>query len=138
MWIPSEAPVCILNTNRFQQFGALFQGPCLTVSEVVSHSFRNLLSDAHEGIEGSPRVLKDHAYFAAPDLTKLLLCQLQEILTLKTDSPTDGQAFTRQQSQYRQSGQRLSRTGFTDEADDFTGGDLKAHPLEYSSPLNSD
>jgi len=88
-------------------------------------SFGDLSADGHHGIERGHRLLEDHGDFAATDGAHRVFRQREKIAASEIYFTADGRVG-RKKAQDGERGGGLAGAGLTDEAEDFTGLDVKA------------
>src|SRR3954466_1488612 len=95
-----------------------------------SQRFRNLLSDGEDWIQRSHRVLKDHRYVVAAGRAHLGIRELQQILSIEKNLARDDLSGWRYQSHDRQRRDRFTAAAFTDQSQQFSGIEIKTHPID--------
>src|SRR4030042_854516 len=88
------------------------------LSPVKQEDFGDLIADGKDGVQGSPRLLKDHGYLVAANGPHLILFQFQQleptlvVSAKQDDAPRFYLAGIGYKAQDSQGGHCLSRTGF--------------------------
>ncbi len=102
--------------------------PCFGFRDAVmsEDGFGDLVADAHDGVEGGHGLLEDHGNARAAKLAQLIGREGGEmrgcVAILKSDFALDD-GGGREQAHDGERGDGFSGAGFTDQAEDFAGGD---------------
>ena len=83
--------------------------------------FGDLVSDAHDGIEGGHGLLEDHGQAKATQLLQIGRAGGSGVAAFKDNGAGDTR-LRRQESHDGQGGDAFSGAGFADEGESFTGG----------------
>ncbi len=86
---------------------------------VQQHGFRQLLADAHDGVQGAQRVLEHHGQLVAAQGVELFFRNLQQILAVVDDFARIHHGVARQNAHDSTGGDGLAGTGFTGDGERF-------------------
>ena len=111
--------------QRFDGAGlGLFAADPVPGSCVGANPLDDLPAHGVDRIQRGGGFLEDHRDIAAPQATQFVGTDGEDIRTVDQDDPRTGGRF-RQKSQNRLGRDRLARTGFADDRDDFAGLDVQ-------------
>ena len=86
---------------------------------VQQHGFRQLLADAHDGVQGAQRVLEDHRQLVAAQGMEFFFRNLQQILAVVDNFACVHHRVARQNAHDGTGGDGLAGTGFTGDGERF-------------------
>jgi len=93
----------------------------------------DLGADAHNGIQRRLRLLKDHCDPASADAPDFRLGAVADVSSVEKDATFRNSTGGREETQDRQSGERLSAPGLTDQGERLPGEEIKAHSIHRNS-----
>ena len=109
----------------------------LVVTVVINQRFRNLLTNAQNGIEAGHRVLKNHGdAFAAVNVAHFDLRHFKQVNTVHGNAAgLDNAGLFRQKAQNGKRCRRLARACLADNADGFAGIEVKRNAVDCVNGL---
>ena len=123
-------PFGFRDSDAPQHIDRLLHGRAVRHAAVQRDGFRDLMTHGLQRVQRGHRFLKNHRDVVATHPLHLPFGQCQQVVALEADFAADDAAGrTGDQAQDGQCGDTFAATGFADDAQGFTGGDMIRHAV---------